>query len=112
MCKRIDKSCFGNIMFKTPPVNNIDFNFIISYFISEFGIFENKPKKKGKTPLVDISLLKNHNLKTGMGIRLITNLSLAGALFAVSVFLQSVLHLSAFMSGLTLLPSNNFNDLL
>ena len=55
-----------------------------------FGIFENK------TPLVDISLLKNHNLKTGMGIRLITNLSLAGALFAVSVFLQSVLHLSAF----------------
>lgn len=39
-----------------------------------FGIFENKQKKKGKTPLVDISLLKNHNLKTGMGIRLITNL--------------------------------------
>lgn len=70
-----------------------------------FGIFENKQKKKGKTPLVDISLLKNHNLKTGMGIRLITNLSLAGALFAVSVFLQSVLHLSAFKTGLTLLPS-------
>lgn len=66
-----------------------------------FGIFENKQKKKGKTPLVDISLLKNHNLKTGMGIRL----SLAGALFAVSVFLQSVLHLSAFKTGLTLLPS-------
>ncbi len=62
-------------------------------------------RKKGKTPLVDISLLKNHNLKTGMGIRLITNLSLAGALFAVSVFLQSVLHLSAFKTGLTLLPS-------
>lgn len=70
-----------------------------------FGIFENKQKKKGKTPLVDISLLKNHNLKTGMGIRLITNLSLAGALFAVSVFLQSVLHLSAFRTGLTLLPA-------
>ena len=62
-------------------------------------------KKKGKTPLVDISLLKNQNLKTGMGIRLITNLSLAGALFAVSVFQQSVLHLSAFKTGLTLLPS-------
>ena len=27
-------------------------------------IFENKQKKKGKIPLVDISLLKNHNLKT------------------------------------------------
>ena len=27
---------FGNIMFKTPPVNNIDFNFIISYFTCNF----------------------------------------------------------------------------
>ena len=70
-----------------------------------FAIFENKQKKKGKIPLVDISLLKNHNLRTGMGIRLITSLSLAGSLFAVSVFLQSVLHYSAFNTGLTLLPS-------
>lgn len=70
-----------------------------------FGIFENHQKKKGKTPLVDISLLKNHNLITGMSIRLITNLSLGGAVFAVSIFLQSVLNLSAFNTGLNLLPA-------
>lgn len=74
---------------------------ISAILLISFGIYETKQTN----PLVDISLLKDHNLKRGMGIRLITNLSLAGALFAVSVFLQSVLHLSAFKTGLTLLPA-------
>ena len=66
-----------------------------------FGIYEIKQEK----PLVDVNLLKEHNLKRGMEIRLITNLLLAEALFAVSAFLQSVLRLSAFRIGLILLSA-------
>lgn len=69
-----------------------------------FALFETRCKKQDKIPLLDMSLLKDRNLKAGMLIRLITNLSIGGSLFAVSIFLQSVLKLGAFSTGLTLLP--------
>ena len=69
-----------------------------------FALFETRCKKQDKIPLLDMSLLKDRNLKVGMLIRLITNLSIGGSLFAVSIFLQSVLKLGAFSTGLTLLP--------
>lgn len=69
-----------------------------------FILFENKRKSNNKIPLFDVSLLKEKNLSLGMIIRLITNLSIAGSLFAVSLFLQSVLKLNAFNTGLNLLP--------
>ena len=68
------------------------------------GIFELRYSKAGKVPLFDVRLLKNRNLRNGTLVRLITSFVMAGTLFALSVFLLSVLKLSAFETGLMLMP--------
>lgn len=72
--------------------------------ILAFGIFELRYSKAGKVPLFDVRLLKNCNLRNGTLVRLITSFVMAGTLFALSVFLLSVLKLSAFETGLMLMP--------
>ncbi|MBQ2832484.1 MAG: MFS transporter [Methanobrevibacter sp.] len=72
--------------------------------LAVFALFEIKRKRKGNVPLLDVELLKDRNLRVGTAIRLLVNLAMGGTLFAVSVYLQSVLALSAFNTGLTLLP--------
>ena len=69
-----------------------------------FAWFENRRKRNGKVPLFDMDLLKDRNLRAGTTILLLAYLSMSGALFAVSLFLQSVLQLNAFDTGLTTLP--------
>ena len=69
-----------------------------------FGIFELKHTKTGKVPLFDVRLLKDRNLTNGTLVRLITAVVMAGTLFAISVYLLSVLKLSAFKTGLMLMP--------
>ena len=69
-----------------------------------FGIFELRYSEAGKVPLFDVRLLKNRNLRNGTLVRLITSFVMAGTLFALSVFLLSVLKLSAFETGLMLMP--------
>ena len=72
--------------------------------ILAFGIFELRYSEAGKVPLFDVRLLKNRNLRNGTLVRMITSFVMAGSLFAVSVFLLSVLKLSAFQTGLMLMP--------
>ena len=69
-----------------------------------FALYEIKRKRKGDVPLLDVELLKDRNLRVGTEIRLMVNLAMSGTLFAVSLYLQSVLNYSAFNTGLTLLP--------
>ena len=69
-----------------------------------FGAFELRCGKGGKVPLFDVRLLKNRNLRNGTLVRLITSFAMAGTLFALSVFLLSVLKLTAFQTGLMLMP--------
>ena len=69
-----------------------------------FALFEIKRKRKGNVPLLDVELLRDRNLRVGTAIRLLVNLAMGGTLFAVSVYLQSVLAYSAFNTGLTVLP--------
>ena len=73
-------------------------------FLALFALFEIKRKRKGNVPLLDVELLRDRNLRVGTAIRLLVNLAMGGTLFAVSTYLQSVLALSAFDTGLTLLP--------
>lgn len=61
-------------------------------------------EKRAKKPLFDVRLLSDRNLSVGTVLRLVTTLSLAGLLFAVSIFFQSILGFSAFDTGLNLLP--------
>ena len=69
-----------------------------------FALFEIKRKRSGKVPLLDMDLFKDRNLRVGTTILLLSYLAMGGALFAVSLYLQSVLELNAFDTGLTTLP--------
>ena len=72
--------------------------------LAVFAYFETKRKSNGQVPLLDMDLFKDRNLRTGTLILLLSYLAMGGALFAVSLFLQSVLQLNAFNTGLTTLP--------
>ena len=72
--------------------------------LAGFAYFETKRKRNGQVPLLDMDLFKDRNLRTGTLILLLSYLAMGGALFAVSLFLQSVLQLNAFNTGLTTLP--------
>ncbi len=61
-------------------------------------------EKRSEDPLFDVRLLRDRNLSTGTIIRLITFILIAGALFSITYYSQTVLGLSAFMTGLILLP--------
>ena len=72
--------------------------------LSVFGYYETRRKRNGQIPLLDMDLFKDKNLRTGTVILLLSFLSMGGALFAISLFLQGVLRLNAFNTGLTTLP--------
>ena len=72
--------------------------------LAAFAWFEIKRKRKGNVPLLDVELFKDRNLRLGTVIQLLCYLIMAGGLFAVSVYLQSVLELNAFDTGLATLP--------
>lgn len=73
-------------------------------FLLAFGFWGLWRSKTGGMALFDIRLLKDLNLRNGTLVRLITSLIMGGTLFTVSVFLLSVLKLTAFETGLTLVP--------
>lgn len=62
--------------------------------------------KKGLEPLSDISLLKNRIFGLGNLNSIIQQIPLAGFLFIIPVFMQQVTKLSAFMTGVALLPAS------
>ncbi len=72
--------------------------------LAGFAYFETRRKRNGQVPLLDMDLFKDRNLRTGTLVLLLSYLAMGGALFAVSLFLQSVLQLNAFNTGLTTLP--------
>jgi EmrB/QacA subfamily drug resistance transporter len=69
-----------------------------------FALFEIRRKRNGNVPLLDMELFKDRNLRVGTLVLLLSYLAMGGALFAVSLFLQSVLQLNAFDTGVTTLP--------
>ena len=72
--------------------------------LAVFALFEIKRKRKGKVPLLDMDLFKDKNLRVGSTIILLSYIVMGGGLFVVSLFLQTVLNLNAFNTGLTTLP--------
>ena len=72
--------------------------------LAGFAFFEIRRKRNGKVPLLDMDLFKDRNLRVGSIILLLSYLAMGGSLFAVSLYLQSVLELNAFNTGLTTLP--------
>jgi EmrB/QacA subfamily drug resistance transporter len=71
-----------------------------------FLLWQRRRTNKGLHPLTDISLLKNRIFVLGNLNNVIQQIPLAGFLFIIPVFLQQVTKLSAFNTGLTLLPAS------
>ena len=72
--------------------------------LAVFALFEIKRKRKGEVPLLDMDLFKDKNLRVGSIIILLSYIVMGGGLFVVSLFMQTVLNLNAFNTGLTTLP--------
>ena len=66
--------------------------------------WQKKRKEKGKIPLVDIDLLKNRTFVIGNVLSMFQSIVIAGTLFIIPIFLQSVTGFSAFLTGVALLP--------
>jgi len=87
--------------YTTPSVVVIILGIIV---LTIFALFEIKRKRNGKVPLLDMDLFRDKNLRLGAIIILLSYIVMGGGLFAVSLFLQTVLKLNAFNTGLTTLP--------
>lgn len=93
------------ILFLTDDFNTSIIVIILGMaLLAAFACFEIRRKRNGKIPLLDIELFKDRNLRAGTTILILCYLIMGGGLFAVSVYLQSVLDLNAFDTGLTTLP--------
>lgn len=72
--------------------------------LSVFMWWERRHEAQGQTPLVSLHLFENRTFTAGMLIMAFMTLGQAGLIFALPVYLQSVLGLDAYETGLTLLP--------
>ncbi len=69
-----------------------------------FIVWERRIEKRGKTPLVSLELLKNRQFSVGTLTTAVVSLGMAGLVFSLPVFLQTVRNLDALHTGLTMLP--------
>jgi EmrB/QacA subfamily drug resistance transporter len=69
-----------------------------------FALWEARLLRLGKDPLVDIRLFRNRSFSVGVAIGLFYFAGFIGLIFALSLYLQIGLGLSALTAGLTLLP--------
>ncbi len=69
-----------------------------------FAWYENLLERRGSEPLFEFGLLRYRSYKYGMITGLIVNLGEIGVLFAASLYLQGTKGLSAFDTGVALLP--------
>lgn len=72
--------------------------------MAAFWFWQKHRLRTGKNPLVDVGVFKNRTFTLGNGIGTIQNIVIAGFLFIIPIFLQSVTGVSAFETGLALLP--------
>ncbi len=73
-------------------------------FLIAFFLWEQHMEKQKKTPLVSLSIFRNITFTAGVLTITIISFEQIGMIFALPVFLQSVLRLNAFQTGLALLP--------
>jgi EmrB/QacA subfamily drug resistance transporter len=72
--------------------------------LSGFTFYEIRRLRSGRVPLFDFSLLRFRGFRYGLFTVTIVAMGEFGAVFIISIFLQTVKGLSAFNAGLTFLP--------
>jgi len=98
----------GLIFLETPETSNLAFWLIgISIiFLIVFYLLQKRRIKLFKQPLIDIRLFKLRNFVLGNTSRFISNIVFTGGLvFVFPIFLQQVMGLNAFMTGVALFPA-------
>ena len=60
--------------------------------------------KNEKEPLLDINLFKNRTFTLGNVVRILGNVGVAGLIFIIPIFMQTVLGANALITGIALLP--------
>jgi EmrB/QacA subfamily drug resistance transporter len=96
----------GILLFRQPEVWDL-VPFIIGFglvLLGAFYLWEKRRIKEQKLPLTDITLFKNRTYTLGTVVSAIQNIVVAGFLFTIPIFLQSVVRLDAFWTGITVLP--------
>lgn len=69
-----------------------------------FAWWETRVGRRGRTPLVNISLFANRSFAAGVGVSLVYFAGFIGLLFVLSLYLQIGLGWSALHAGLTIVP--------
>lgn len=69
-----------------------------------FMAWQRRRVDRSRSPLVDPSLLRNHQLVNGLSVLMLQYLVMMGVFFAMPLFLSIVLGLDAFDTGLRMLP--------
>ncbi|HMB66912.1 MAG TPA: MFS transporter, partial [Candidatus Bathyarchaeia archaeon] len=72
--------------------------------LTAFAFYEIRRLRSGRVPLFDFSLLRYKGFRYGLFTVTIVAMGEFGAVFIISIFLQTVKGLSAFNAGLTFLP--------
>jgi EmrB/QacA subfamily drug resistance transporter len=97
---------FGILLLGSPQYWGLVPVFIIVGLLifAVFIIWQWRRVRRDAEPLFDISLLRNRIYILGNAASGIQQIALAGVLLILPVFLQQVTHVSAFMTGVALLP--------
>lgn len=72
--------------------------------LAAFALWERHLLRRGRTPLVDVTLFANRSFAAGTGLSLVYFAGFIGLLFALSLYLQTGLGWTALHAGLTILP--------
>ncbi|WP_067049887.1 MFS transporter [Methanofollis ethanolicus] len=72
--------------------------------LAVFYLRQKHRKEQGEMPLIDVVIFGNRTFTAGNGVSIVQNVAIAGFLFIIPIFLQSVTGIDAFTTGLTILP--------
>ena len=72
--------------------------------LASFIFWLRKREKRGSDPLVPTSLFRNRYFICGTSTNFIMQMTIGAILFSVPFFLQTILHLNAFQTGLAVIP--------
>ncbi len=95
----------GGLNLSILGLSPVPFSIILGAMVLNiFYLWEQKVEQEGKTPLVSFKIFANKTFSAGVIVTTIITLALTGLIFSLPVYLQSVLRLNAFDTGVALLP--------
>ena len=73
---------------------------LLAYFLS----YQKTLQDKGKDPLLDVTVLKIPQLRSGLAVQMSQNLVIGASFFVMPIYLQMVIGLDALQTGIRIIP--------